>query len=275
MTFTVFGGAGFVGQAIVSHLTSLDVEVWVPTREDIASGAASRRPLGHVIYSIGLTADFRTRLSDTVEAHVCLLDQLLNTTDWQSWLLLSSTRVFGAEARAIPCAEDAEISVRPSLDSVYDLSKLLGEAICLSRPEPTCRVARLSNVFGPSMPVDNFLASVANQSARGEDVTIRESAVSAKDYISVAEVARVLHQIAIGGRERLYHVASGQSVEHGKIATLLKEVFGVTVDFAADGKARRLPEIDIRRMKNEFGANKLAVLDQIRTFLQTLKSEKE
>ncbi len=272
--FTVLGGAGFVGQALVAHLRAEGTPVWVPTRAEIAAGALETHPLGHVVYAIGLTADFRTRLSDTVEAHVTLLDRLLNATDWASWLVLSSTRVYGAERGLRPAYEDDRVSVRPSLDAVYDLSKLLGEALVLARPEPTARVARLSNVFGPGMPGGNFLASISAQAARGEPVTIGEAPGSAKDYVPIGEVARLLAAISRGGRQRSYNVASGKALDHAAIAQILTETFGTPISFAPNGALRMLPEIDITRIRDEFDGGAVDLETELRTFLASLRPGK-
>ena len=73
-TFTVLGASGYIGSRLVAHLQAQGHTVWAPTRGDTEVFA---RPLGHVIYCVGLTADFRTRPFDTVDAHVGLLAEVL------------------------------------------------------------------------------------------------------------------------------------------------------------------------------------------------------
>jgi uncharacterized protein YbjT (DUF2867 family) len=69
--FTVLGAGGFIGGRLVEHLRGLGHEVDAPPRrpaEAYVDGLGGRQ-LGHVVYCIGLTADFRTRPYETVEAH--------------------------------------------------------------------------------------------------------------------------------------------------------------------------------------------------------------
>ena len=64
------------------------------TRAALPALLTGRRPAGHVIDCIGLTGDFRTRLLDTAEAHVSLVARCLAELCFDSFLLLSSTRVY-------------------------------------------------------------------------------------------------------------------------------------------------------------------------------------
>ena len=266
VNFTVFGGGGFVGRHLANLLRQSGYEVTVFDRNNILSGAYKNRELGHVIYAIGLTADFRSRLQETVDAHVSLLNTLLHECEWQSWLYLSSTRVYGS-TRKKPCAETDFVSVTPSADAVYDLSKLLGEALCVSHSKPTCRAVRLSNVFGAGMNASNFLGALEAGSREGANVRISEDRDSAKDYIPIERACDLLMKIALFGKERLYNVASGQSIDHAAIAALLHETRNAIVSFAANGAKRRLPEIDTTRIETEFSLEPTPILNDLRAFL--------
>lgn len=269
--FTIFGGAGFVGARLAAHLRAEGAGVWAPGRAELAAeratGRLAERDLGHVVYAIGLTGDFRRRLRDTVDAHVSLLLELIDAGRWRSWLYLSSTRVYGGAGTGRPLREDDRLAVLPSADSVYDLSKLLGEALCLARPEPTCRVARLSNVFGSGMNPSTFLGALARDSAQGRAVEIAEDAASAKDYLVIEDAVAALARIARSGRARLYNVASGVSTEHGRIAAILREARGVEVTFRPGGLLRRFPPIDVARLTTEFGPPTRDVEAGLRQFL--------
>ena len=48
MNFTIIGGKGFVGGAVVARLRADGHEVFVPERDD---PSMSQRKLGHVIYA--------------------------------------------------------------------------------------------------------------------------------------------------------------------------------------------------------------------------------
>ena len=269
--FTVFGGSGFIGRALVHFLKENGVKVWVPGRNDLDGAAMSGRDLGHVIYAIGSTTNFRSRLVSTVDAHAGLLSRLLEETRWNSWLYLSSTRVYGAKLRTEPFSEADPIPIVPELDSIFDLSKLLGEALCLARPEATCRVARLSHVYGAGMSNHHFLSSVVETAVSRQNVHIFEDPQSCKDYIPLEDVTHLLPRIALGGHKRLYNVASGTLIKNSEIAQSLVDIFGISVSYEPGGARRLQPMIDVARLQSEFGYDPGENLTRLRDFIQTLK----
>jgi nucleoside-diphosphate-sugar epimerase len=246
--FSILGANGFVGQRVISHLRESGHEVLGYGREE----PLPSDNMGHVIYCIGLTADFRSRPVETIEAHAALGAQLLYKCRFDSWLYLSSTRVYGGTASKEIVSEQDSISVYPSSDTTYDLSKLLGEAVCLGHGMPTVRVARLSNVYGPDQNSPTFLNSVIGELRDNEAVTIREAPDSSKDYISIDDVAHLLARIAVSGKERLYNVASGVPVAHQQIAQRLTELTGKPVKFLTGASTRTFPRISIARIQSEF-----------------------
>ena len=249
MKFTVFGGHGFVGSALCDHLRRQGHEVFVPTRD--ATDAIDRE-LGHVIYAIGLTADFRARPFDTVNAHVCLLVRLLCTTLFDSWLYLSSTRVYAGLATE-PAREDAPLMVVPDADGIYNLSKLTGEAVCLTQISRHVRVARLANVYGSGQTKETFLGSLLDDMTHGRELLIREAPTSSKDYVALEDVCWLLERIALRGNHRIYNVASGVQVGHAEFARVLAEKSSRVITFADDASHRSMPRIDIARITSEFG----------------------
>jgi nucleoside-diphosphate-sugar epimerase len=263
MNFTVFGGRGFVGNALCEHLRNQGHEVFVPARD--ASDVAGRN-LNHVIYAIGLTGDFRTRIFETVDAHVCLLGRSLRNAHFESWLYLSSTRIYaglvGDSAR-----EDAALTVLPDADGIYNLSKLTGESICLSQPFRKVRVVRLANVYGPGQGKETFLGMLLDDIARGRDILIREAPTSSKDYIALEDVCWLLERIALHGSHRIYNVASGKSVCHVDLANALSAASTRSVAFAKGAQHRSFPPIDISRVVEEFGFRPRPLLEQLRRLI--------
>ena len=156
-----------------------------------------------------------------------------------SFLFLSSTRVY---ARATATSEDTSLPCAPADPSdLYNLTKLAGEAVCLADPRQTVRVVRLSNVYGGAMPDDTFLGQLLREGRGTGAVRFRQSAKSSKDYVSLAEVTRLLPAIAAGGRHRLYNLAAGVNTSHAAIAVVLRRRFGWHVDFAPGAPHRALP----------------------------------
>jgi nucleoside-diphosphate-sugar epimerase len=252
MKFTVFGASGFIGSRLMGHLVGLGHDVAAPSRGSEFALAQSGKPMGHVIYAIGLTSDFRSRPFETVNAHVALPAHLLQLGNFDSFLYLSSTRVYdGLECDL--AGESTVLSVTTSADSIYNLSKLLGEALCLNGGKPAVRIARLSNVYGRGMSSSTFLGAVLADVIKDGTTCIREAPLSAKDYISVTDVCVLTTAIATTGRHQVYNLASGQNVTHAAIATELSRVTGKPVAFLAEGQLRRFPQIDTSRITAEFG----------------------
>jgi nucleoside-diphosphate-sugar epimerase len=258
--FTVFGSSGFVGSHLVRHLQAQGHDVSAPARgSELQGGQAA----GHVIYCIGLTGDFRVKLFETVDAHVSLLNSMLQVWEFESWLYLSSTRFYSGLPLGSLATEATALPVLPGTDTVYDLSKLLGEAICLSQPRSTVRVARLSAVLGVNQTEDTFLDMVIAELRRTGKVVIHEAPDSSKDYITIDSVVDLLERIALGGRERIYNIASGTQVTHAAIAEKLAALTGAKIEFAPNGPRRAFPNFDVSRIKSEFGFQPQPALDHI------------
>ena len=259
--FTILGAGGFIGSALVARLRSEGHEVLPVGRDGLPGFLAGRFPAGHVIDCIGLTGDFRTRPLDTAEAHVGVVARALAREGMASFLLLSSTRLY---ARADTTREDAELLIRPdAAGDLYNITKLAGEALCLSDPRPEIRVARLSNVYGPGMGADCFLGQVLAEGRTTGAVTLRQGLLSCKDYIAIDDVTALLRRIASDGRERLYNVASGSNTTHDSIAAVLTRSLGWHVGAVEGAAVQRFPRIDISRIKNEFGMPRRGVLDDL------------
>lgn len=267
LTFTVLGAGGFVGAALAEALERAGHRVHPVTRGALRPLLATRRDAGHVIDCIGLTGDFRTRPHDTAEAHVAVTARCLAALRCDSFLFLSSTRVY---ARAAATQEDAPLPCLPAAPSdLYNLTKLAGEALCLADPRPAVRVVRLSNVYASPPPADTFLGQVLAEGRATGAVRFGQSPHSAKDYVSLAEVTRLLPAIATAGRHRLYNLAAGRNTTHAAIANTLRRQCGWQVRFAPDAPTHRFPPIDISRLAQEFGAP----LSNLSADLPTLASD--
>ena len=258
MKFTVFGSSGFIGSNVTDYLRREGCEVVTPTRDEIILPNVH---LGHVVYAIGLTGDFRGRPFETVNAHVTELARRMRNTSYDSWLYLSSTRVYGLLSEYV--SETDPICVMPGPDSIYDISKLLGESLCLAIGRPTVRVARLSNVYGTSQSHHTFLGSLLEDVRAGREILIGEDPDSSKDYISIKDVVSLIHKISLQGRHQLYNLASGSPTSHRKLVDRLCELTGHTAIFRDMAPSRTFPRINIHRITEEFGLEPRSVLKDL------------
>lgn len=264
---TIFGASGFVGSRIVARCKALGEPVRAVAREQWPDPADD---LGDVIYAIGVTADFRTRPYETVEAHVGRVADLLKARRFRSFLYLSSTRIYRGAADT---REETPLVMSPaSPDRLYDLSKLLGECLCLSIDDPAIRVARLSNVFGTGNRSPTFLASILRDAVGSGRVLLGQSPESTKDYVHVDDVGDALVAIARGGRERIYNVAGGASIRHGEIAGWMRRALGARIDVKEGAALDIQPVIHLERLRNEFGWKPRSLMDELPALADDLRS---
>lgn len=251
MRYTVLGAEGFIGQALSRWLHSRGYEVHTPARHlTLTELCASLR--GNVIYCIGVTADFRSRPWDTIDAHVGVLRHILEKGQFASLTYLSSTRVyFGCDIGQ----EEAPLTVKPETpDQLYNLSKLMGESLChiAHRPDRPVRVVRLSNVIGNDLKSDNFIYALLQEALKTGIIHLKDNLDSAKDYISLTDVTGMLELIASRGRSRCYNLASGHKTFHGEIAKAITDLTGAQVHVAFGAPRLDFPVIDMSRLRKEF-----------------------
>lgn len=258
MTFTVLGATGFIGRNMTAHLRQQGFVVATPSRDIDLSG----RHLGHVIYAIGVVGGAKNRMQDMITAHALLPQRILQEATFDSFLYLSSTRVYDGISLDTEAREDVALPVLPSSASFFSLTKMTGEAVCLAHPNPAVRVARLSNIYGIDQSPDTFLGSVLRDLAAKASVTFGESLQSSKDYLSIGDATRMLQSIALNGDQRLYNVASGDIVTHAALAEKIKAC-GLHAAFADGGATRAFPRINTARISELCGGARQHLLDDL------------
>src|SRR5262245_13241233 len=223
---TVLGTSGFIGSQLVNKLAALGLAYRAFGRGDVLPAES----LGDVIYCIGLTADFRSRPLEAVEAHVCRLLEVVRQHQFTSLLYLSSTRLYAGKEST---GEEEFLRVEPhELNDLYNLSKAMGESITLNCGRGG-RVARIANAYGPDFHSDNFLSDILKRAVNREKIVLQTATDSAKDYISVDDVTGALIQIASSGKQSIYNVASGINVSHRELTANLQELTHCEIEFVA------------------------------------------
>lgn len=261
---TVLGASGFIGSHLVERLKKYKLPHQAITR----NGALPAANLGNVIYCIGVTADFRSRPFDTVDAHVCTLLELVRKWQFESLLYLSSTRLYSSGDST---DEEEPLRVRPqNFSDLYNISKLMGESITLNCGR-TGRVARIANVYGPDFTSDNFLPSILKQAVKGEKVVVQTAPSSEKDYVWIDEVVEQLIFIANEGKHNIYNVASGMNVSHIELMEKLRQLTGCEIEFAPEAPEIRFPRINTQRVRSEFGFLPSSMLQDLPWLVQLYK----
>lgn len=243
---TVLGATGFIGSSIVKKLKEQNVPYFAPGRNELIT----KVDLGDIIYCIGLTADFRTKPFEAVDAHICKLNQVLSQCTFNSLTYLSSSRVYINSTNQVAFEED-KILVDPlNFEDLYTLTKLTGERLCLSSGK-TARVARLSNVVGKQDSA-NFLTAVIDSIENESSVVLHQQLSSSKDYIFIDDVVDLLLEISVSGTESIYNVASGFNTSIQQIMDALSEYFDFSYSVNEGAGEVVFPVISNKKVCNEF-----------------------
>ena len=259
--YTILGSNGFIGSHLVRKIQENAFVCNCPERDD----KLPKKDLGHIIYCIGVTADFRRRPFDTVDAHVCKLLDIIKNHDFDSLTYLSSARVYQGNSES--CREESVIQVNPlEFENLYNISKIMGEAVCFASGKKV-RVVRLSNVYGDDYNSDNFLSSVIRDAILKKKVILKTSLESEKDYISVHDVTDILLKIAHTGRFSLYNVASGRNTSNLEIMKKLQDLTKCEVIVDPIAKKVTYPKISIQKIQNEFSFSPTYLLDDLQKII--------
>jgi dTDP-L-rhamnose 4-epimerase len=149
----------------------------------------------------------------------------------------------GEELRPVPTPETKQ----PSLASIYALGKYDQERMCLifgaAYGVPTVAL-RFFNVYGPrqalSNPYTGVLAIFASRLLNGKPPLVYEDGHQRRDFVAVADVARVC-RLALerdGADGRVVNVGSGRSVSVLEIYEELRLVLGSDLDAQVTGQSR-------------------------------------
>lgn len=260
MRATILGGSGFVGRHLTARLLAEGHECWAPGRDDPAIFSQS---LGTVFYCIGLTADFRSRPFETLDAHVSVLRTICERAAFDTLIYLSSTRVYSGCEDAW---EDQPLRIDPHQpEDLFNLSKLMGESLALHCGRD-CRAVRLSNVLGPGMGDINFVGSLIAEALKTRRVRFRTALDSEKDYIWIDDAVTGLIRIARHGQLPVYNLAGGANLAHGAFAALLAER-GIGIDVAEGAPVTRFPQIRIDRLSADTGFRPTVVTPRLAPWL--------
>lgn len=247
---TVLGARGLVGSRLAQILSEQSAEIWCPGRAEEAQ--LFQRPLGTVYYCIGLTADYRARPFDTVEAHVSLLARILERADFNRLVYLSSTRLYDSLGAA-HCAENAVLRLSPADPRhLYDFSKGLGENLCLTASEGRAKVARLACVLGKRLDDDGFIPGLLKQATGKKTLEVQSSPHFSRDYIGLDDVVQLLINIAETGQHPIYNVASGSNVSNQELFAMVEKLTGCKVSGTSQARSES-PLVDTQLIRQEFG----------------------
>ena len=251
--FTIFGSTGFIGRNLGKRLESLGHEVFRPLRGELVE---PKKNLGHVVYCCGITnGDFLALSSQILEAHVVNAKHVLDESIFESFLYLSSARIYDG----MPATNEEQIiALNPTTASgFYNATKLLGESLVLNHEGPNCRVVRLSYVIDAKE--DIFFSPILKQINTGK-ISLPWNKETSKDFVVLEDVLQLLPLIAEKGEHSIYNLASGINRSMEEIGLLLSSVLDVEVNFSQAEPVRKPNRIEILRISSEFGFSPFDVM---------------
>ena len=143
---------------------------------------------------------------------------------------------------------------------LYNLSKLLGEALCLHCGHTGMKVVRLANIVGaqpapgPDSGAANFIDALIAEGRRSGQVRLQTSLASAKDYLGVDAAVDLLARIALSAHTGIFNVASGHGVSNAEIKRLIERETGWSVAVAPDAPTWGFAPIDVSRITRLFAS---------------------
>ena len=246
-SYTIFGN-GFVGINLAKYLRKKKYKVFIPKKGKYFFS----KNLNNIIYCIGNDNWSKNPIA-SYEANLGIVPKIIFKNKFESFTLLSSTRVYLANSKK-DTNENSFIKVKTSSNSfLFNLLKLTAENLCLSISNKKIRVVRISNLFGDNFKKQIYLLpTLIRNSLLNKKIYIFINKKSSKDFLEVNEAFDVLNKILKYGKHRVYNVASGKNIKLFKIINKIKTITNCAVVYKNQKVMIKEPLIDISRIKNEF-----------------------
>jgi len=245
---TVLGASGFIGSNIVNELAATGSAFYAPKRDE----SLRDKDLGHAIYCIGMTADFRTKPFETAEAHVSKLADVLQYCSFESLTYLSSTRVYiksKTDNRYLTEADNIVVNSNDPSD-IFAASKITGELLALNSGKKNIKVVRPSNVFGIDIYSQNFITAIVKEALKNSKVELLTTPDSAKDYIFVGDVCSALIKLAQQPQAGIYNLCSGTNTNNKDIVEELSRLTGAEIVYSPEAQQIIFQEISNAKVRN-------------------------
>jgi nucleoside-diphosphate-sugar epimerase len=217
---SIFGSTGFIGSQIYNYLISNKMECKVINRNDTID---TNLNLGHIVYCIGMTADFRSKPFETIEAHVTKLSFILKNCKFDSFTYFSSARMYiNSIDYNIDSSENNPILINPNQPfDIFASSKLTGELLSLNCGKENIRIVRPSNVYGFDVDSDNFLTSIIKDAIQNKSIHLRTTLDSSKDYVSIEDICRYTLGLIFENKYGIFNLSSGYNISNKEIIDVI------------------------------------------------------
>jgi nucleoside-diphosphate-sugar epimerase len=262
LKFTILGSSGFIGSNVSKTLKNKNFNCYTP---DVRKESLDGKNLGNVIYSLGVS-DFRNKPSDTIDAHICILNKILKNCSFDSLLYISSGRMYYNVDSTL---EENSLIGNPNMkNDLYNISKLQGESLCMSMNNPKIKIIRPSNVVGITAPSNLFIPSLIKEAVTTKKIILHSTLDSEKDYVHIDDLVQLIPKIISSNEFQLYNIASGYNISSNKIIDEIIRLTDCELEIASDAKKFSSGQINIDRIKNEFNFEPTRIIDKIKELVE-------
>ncbi|MBI3408459.1 MAG: NAD(P)-dependent oxidoreductase [Planctomycetes bacterium] len=284
----VTGGAGFVGQAVVTELLDQTSDSQIAVLDNLFNGRRSHVPDSPrvTLYETDLTDEeavlgIMRDLRPVTVVHLAALHFIpycnahptetldVNVVGTQNLLEACGRHaperlVIASSAAVYPIRDGANFedeAVGPT--DIYGLSKWINEKqleLFSQQADTRCAAARLFNVFGPGETNPHVIPEIVNQIVHGAEEIAIGNVKPKRDYIYVTDVARALLTIAEKSEHsyRVYNVGTGAEYSVEEILEQLATISGRRLKLNVAANRVRASDrmhllCDMKRIGNELG----------------------
>ncbi len=217
----IFGASGFIGGFLNQYLKQMGFRnICTPSlRQEIPKNVSF--DIG--FWCIGKTANFRDSTTETVDAHVTLLNAVLSQNQFGRFVLLSSTRVYQWSNHTYPTAPLPSQPLVP--DDLYNISKLLSENIVTQYHPKNSLIIRVSNIVGPMEETRNtFIGQLLRAIEKGR-LILETTLDSEKDYLWISQAIQKIYEQGFSKKIGVTNIGGGQNISNAKWIEALEKKF--------------------------------------------------
>lgn len=221
MIIKVSGATGFIGKAVLRncHSSSIPVIGYTRNKNCASSDLIAIKDYGEIpdegiLIHLAEEKVASNMSSEIIEAQLKIANNLSNKK-FQSIVYASSAVVYSNSEDLI------NIDSQYFADSLYSQSKRKCEEYFLKKNH---KVARVANVYGPEMSVENLFSTIIKQ--KDNEIISVQTLNAVRDFIWIEDVARQLVQIALAKSSGIYHVSTGVGSSIEQIIKIICDISG-------------------------------------------------
>ncbi|MEZ8136699.1 NAD-dependent epimerase/dehydratase family protein [Vibrio splendidus] len=262
--FTVFGGRGFIGTEVVSQLEKNGHVVQVPDRD---AEWVYKNKLGIVIYAAGF-GDCDNDPVNVVQANLGLFSQIINNSNFEKLVYISSTRLYLNEYDS---SEQADLNISNN-DSrkLFNLTKMAAEELCM-KSQRNCLIIRPSNVYGLAVDSPLFLPAIVRSALLNNNVDMYVTSEYSKDYVYVGDLVAAILALVDKNTTGTFNIASGENTSAEEIATILKLQTNCNINWLVETDVDYFHPIDISKLKDTIDYKPVSVVANLRKMVCDFK----